>query len=274
MKISDRLAAEMLTRRVATGRAAMDRAAAQITSGRRVNAPSDDPAAYALALRLKDAQKRSAEHQAGIERGAGMIDAAAGALSSAHDLVSRARELAISGGSASATPEAREAAAKEIDGIRAEMARLRATQANGEPVFMSGGRERRIEVGPGATSATTLPAETSFGDDVGLDTALENLSNDLRAGRSASARGQVDGLALGLRRIEGGIAAAGAARASLDIAKKVAEKADAMMQTQMNGAIAADPIRAMADLTAQETALRASLEVGTRLMRPILADKI
>jgi hypothetical protein len=60
----------------------------------------------------------------------------------------------------------------------------------------------------------------------------------------------------------------------MDVAGRAAEAAESAAELAKHAAIAADPVRAMAELLAQETALRTSLEVGARLLKPVLVDLV
>lgn len=274
MKITDRLAAEALARRVQQGREDVSRLQTEITTGRRVNAPSDDAAAYSTALRTKDAIRRTAVHKSLIDTGGGMLDAASNALSSAHDLMSRARELAISGSTPSATPESRAAAAAELDSIVAGLDKLRRTESNGERVFTAAGHGRRLEVGPGVSGPASVDGDAAFDGGVDLAATVASLAADLRSGDAVTARTRADTLSSGLRQLEGSIATAGASRSMMDLAKNAAEQADFALQNQLQAGIGADTVRAMAELSAKETTLRASLQVGAQLLTPVLANKI
>jgi flagellar hook-associated protein 3 FlgL len=272
--VTDRLALDLLVRRVRDGRARVELAQAQVSSGRRVARPADDPVAYARALGSREAAARASEHAANVARGAAMLDAASGALTEAHEILSRARELAIQAGSDSAGATAREAAAATIDRLRQGLAELRATTSQGEMVFLAAGRERRIEVGPGVVLPASIDGDAVFAGGVDLDATLAALAADMRSGDTAAVRGRLGALAAGLQQVEGGIAEAGARRAAMDIAGQAAERAELALTSDATKAVAADPVRVLGELAASEVALRAALESGLRLVRPILAEKL
>jgi flagellar hook-associated protein 3 FlgL len=87
----------------------------QISTGKRVNRPSDDPLAAAQArLRTGDFEgiKRS---QDSVASATGWLGATESGLSSIRDLVGRANELALQSANGSTGPEGRNAIAAEID---------------------------------------------------------------------------------------------------------------------------------------------------------------
>lgn len=87
----------------------------QISTGKRVNRPSDDPLAAAQArLRTSDLEgiKRS---QDSVASASGWLSATESGLSSVRDVVARANELALQGANGSTDQNARNAIADELD---------------------------------------------------------------------------------------------------------------------------------------------------------------
>jgi flagellar hook-associated protein 3 FlgL len=274
MRISDRLATLLTIQRVRDGRAALDRLRAEVSSGRRVSQPSDDPSAYQSSLGTQEALAQTQEHSANASRGMAMLDAASSALESAHDLLARARELVEMSASDTTTQEARNAAATELDQIRQSLGALRATESQGESVFVAAGHSRRIEVGRGVFIDSAVDGDAVFAGPVNLDSALSSLSTSLRAGDAAAARTGLDTLSSGLQQVENGIGQAGARRASMEIASNAAKQADVALHSQLSDAVSVDPTQAISQLVASEASLQAALQVGTRLLQPVLADKV
>ena len=161
-----------------------------------------------------------------------------------------------------------------MESLRQSVARLRAEQSQGEPVFLATGRERRVEVGPGVLAVASLDGDAAFAGTVDLEATLAGLASDLRADDAAAVRGRIDALEGGLRQVEASIAEAGARRASLAVARQVAERAAAAVDAAVTKALGADMVQSMSDLAAAEASLRAALEVGTRTLRPMLLDQI
>src|SRR5262245_3439034 len=90
---------------------------AQISSGRRLLAPSDDPAAIRPVLDLRAGRRRLDQVKSNAGFVAGELGAADGALQSMSDLVIRAREIAVSGANGTLTQAERDGMAIEVDGL-------------------------------------------------------------------------------------------------------------------------------------------------------------
>src|SRR5437763_6980114 len=115
MRIASNMMSDRLLSNLQTNYARMAASQEQITTGRRVNRPSDDPtAAGTERLRLSDLEgvKRS---QDSVSSAQGWLSASESGLSSLNDIVARARELALQGPNASTDQNGRNAMASEID---------------------------------------------------------------------------------------------------------------------------------------------------------------
>jgi flagellar hook-associated protein 3 FlgL len=95
--------------------AQLSRTQSQISSGYRVNKPSDDPLAAARS-RLDQSQLDGiAQSQKGADSATTWLTAAEAGLSSVADLLKRAKELAVKGANGTTTQDGRNAIAAEID---------------------------------------------------------------------------------------------------------------------------------------------------------------
>jgi len=107
----------------------------ELTSGKRLNRPSDDPTHIAqdLSLRTQIAQgNQTGDNVANLSAELTTVD---GALSSVTDVLQKARALAVSGASDALTPAQRQAMATQVDGLLGELVGLGNTQYAGKYVF-------------------------------------------------------------------------------------------------------------------------------------------
>lgn len=108
----------------------------QISSGVRLNKPSDDPAAASRVLELEQDVSLNLQYQANInlaEQRLGQQDAV---MKTYGDLLNRVRELAIQGNNGPLDPVSREAIATELDQRLGELYSLaNTTDANGDFLF-------------------------------------------------------------------------------------------------------------------------------------------
>ncbi|MCA9054796.1 MAG: hypothetical protein KDA75_13235 [Planctomycetaceae bacterium] len=107
---------------------------AQISSGVRIQRPSDDPAGEALVLRQRDLVQRLETKVGGIERIRARVTTAYQSVLNAQQLFVRAKTIALDGRQTT-DPDAREVLAREVDGLLAQLQTLANTTANGESIF-------------------------------------------------------------------------------------------------------------------------------------------
>lgn len=149
-------------------RAAVDRLQMQVSTGRRILAPSDDPAASARVVELGSSRESATQYaeNAGVVRDRQMHEESL--LAQGGELLQRARELAVQAANATTTPEAQRAIAVELRQIHDGLLQVvNSVDARGEYVFAglrtasrpflaSGGtvsfvgddRQRYVRIGP------------------------------------------------------------------------------------------------------------------------------
>jgi flagellar hook-associated protein 3 FlgL len=119
--------------------AEMSDAQMQMTSGKRVNKPSDDPTAAARAERAFIAQQRieSAQRSVGVSRNAMALTESA--LGRAMELLQSGRERLVSAGNGSYGPSERAAIANDLVALRGQLLAL-ANQTDGAGGYIFGGQ--------------------------------------------------------------------------------------------------------------------------------------
>lgn len=217
MRITDRMASERLLQDILeAGRRRLE-VHRQMSSGKRLERPSDDPAGVFSALGFRSLLRETARFRENNDDARGWLEAAEASLSQATDLLHRARELAVEGASDTVPPEARKALAQEVRQLREELISIGNATYGGR--YMFGGRKTTQapydaggnysgesgpgaslvrEIGPGVYLEVTLPGIEIFGDagsGVGPLKTLEDLASALDADDQAginSALGALD----------------------------------------------------------------------------------
>ena len=93
----------------------------QMTSGKRVNRASDDPAAAARAERALATERRSVASQRAVDASNNAMALTDSALGSAGELLQAAREAIVSAGNATYTDAERSVVAARIADLRSEL---------------------------------------------------------------------------------------------------------------------------------------------------------
>ncbi len=111
----------------------------QLTSGKRLNRASDDPAAAARAERALATTARVDASQRGVQASDVLMAQTEGALADAGGLLQRAREAMVAAGNASYTDAERKTLSSEIRSIREQLL-IVANRSDGGHGFMFGGQ--------------------------------------------------------------------------------------------------------------------------------------
>jgi flagellar hook-associated protein 3 FlgL len=115
---------------------ALSKAQMQISSGKRILTPKDDPPAAAHALDLRTSITQVEQYQDNADRARARLELQETALDGVDDILPRIRELALQGQSDTYPLEARQAIATEIRELNQELMALANTRdSNGEYIF-------------------------------------------------------------------------------------------------------------------------------------------
>ena len=250
---------------------------------------SDDPAAAAEALRIRTAQRASAQHESNISDGLGWLATANAALSSSVDIVGRVRDLTVQGandGALSAT--AREAIAVELDTLRADLLGQANTSYLGRSVFagnsdagvafrndlsFTGAPASTVQRRIGDTATVRVDADGAAAYGVGATSVfavIDQIASDLRAGVNVSAR--LAALDVGFSAILGQQSEVGTRDARIQRAQEANMNQAGSLEAQRSAVEDIDLARVILDLQMQETTYKASLAVTARVLQPTLMD--
>lgn len=111
----------------------------QLTSGKRVRKPSDDPSAMAQAERALAAERRAESQMRALDASRNAMQLAEGALGQAGELMQQARELLVSAGNGSYTDAQRRTIGEAIRGLRNDLLAL-ANRSDGAGRYLFGGQ--------------------------------------------------------------------------------------------------------------------------------------
>jgi flagellar hook-associated protein 3 FlgL len=186
-----------------------DKLTTQLATNKRIQAPSDDAAAYRALTALKRQSADGEAEGANINLASALLAASGTALGSVESQLTRAREIAISAGSATLTPDQKASLAAEIDVITEDLLRVaNSTDSRGSPLFSGSsiappymrntdgtisytgsGQAGAIPIGDGRTIDATTSGDAIFagvpvaaGGTSDMFAILQSMSATLKAG--------------------------------------------------------------------------------------------
>lgn len=284
MRVTDRLIYDNANRWTGDARSRVEAATSVASSGLRVQQPGDDPAAAGQLTLHAQAQQRASAIATATQRGTDELNSADSALDGISTALSRARALAVQLSSATYTPAQRAAAAKDVDGIFAQVISALNTEVGGRYLF--GGTQdsrppfdpatgayqgdtatRRLEIAPGVWSDASVRADVALkGAGGGADvlSTLQALSAALSVNDVAGVQGSLDGLTAGTTQVASARAAAGNAANTLDQAHSTALAAVAAEKIATSHLEDVDVVDAATQLQLAQRALEAAVSASSQ----------
>jgi flagellar hook-associated protein 3 FlgL len=265
----------------------------QLSSGRQINRPSDNPAGTVSAMQFRSEIARTTQYQRNCEDGLGWLGTADDILTSALEPMNRVRSLVMSGISGAASSESREALATEIDQLRENLLAVANTRYLGRPVF--GGTTSNSEayvkdtptgamvyngdsgnvmrsIATNTTVAVNLQHDDVFGP-AGSDvfSLLAQISNDLRT-NPAGLSADLNAVDVASKRMQNALAEVGSRYHRVESMKLAAEASLVSLTTGLTDTESIDLPKTILDLKMQEVAYQAALGATARIIQPSLVD--
>jgi flagellar hook-associated protein 3 FlgL len=260
----------------------------QLSSGRQLNRPSDDPAGTVSALRFRADLRRGEQLVRNADDGIAWLATADAALTDGLQAIGRVRELALRGINASMGLEDRAAIAAEVDGLADHLIGLANTSYLGRPVFGGTGASSQAYdsagtyLGDGGTVDRTvlegvdvrvnLTGPEAFGS-AGADlfTALKDIAFHLRTD-PAQLTADVAALDQRTLTVKNALAQVGARYHQVEVMRDRTEVAGLDARSALAEVESVDLPHTIMELSMQEVAYQAALAATARVLQPSLLD--
>jgi flagellar hook-associated protein 3 FlgL len=281
-----RVTQRMLTQRSLTSvdgsLAKMSAAQEQMTTGRRINRPSDDPIGAATAMRARAQIAEQQQYQRNGQDGLAWLSITDTALKSMTNQVQRAYTLALQGANSGSNGQAaQDALAAEIDQIGQDGGQAYAADPTTGIVTYVGGAgavSRRVGAGTDVQVSTngvdvfgTVSTDgTTSGDSV-FD-HLQALSTALTTGNDSNVQTAIANLQGDLKRMSAATANEGARYNQIATANDTAAAAVLSLQKTQSDAEDVDIAQATINVATQQTAYQAALAATSKTIQPSLLD--
>ena len=172
-----------------------------LATGKKNNEASDDPVASARITAVRAELSRLEVMQKNVNTAYNELAMTEASLSSAEDLISRAREISVQGANSVLGPDDRAILATEVEAIRDQLFKLSNTQSpmgdyifaghatdrpafldiDGNYEFQGDEGQRNLNIAAGVTIDVRTPGNQVFGEgETGIFAVLQNLAGGLR----------------------------------------------------------------------------------------------
>lgn len=254
----------------------------QVSSGKRVTKPSDDPGAATDILRLNSDKNESSQYSKNLTFARSKLETTDGVLDTIEQIVERARVLGLSSLS---NPAAAKGYVTETNALRDQLVTSANTTFGGRYIFggsvtttapyiknpdttvsyAGDGEDMALEIGHSLTIQTQIPGSDLFNGPVDIFTTLSDLTTAMQAGDKAGMDAQIqkieqftDVMSVARSKVGGYLNLATSVESNMSTANVAREKV--LSQEE-----AADLAAAISELTTSQNALQATLSVGARL---------
>ncbi len=302
MRIATAYAQQLAVDGITERQAKLLEAQEQLSSGKRVNKPSDDPVAAAQAEKLRSRETRIEAERRAATHARQMLSSADTALGDATALLQSARETLLAAGNATATPQDRAAQAEQLRQIRAQLLEV-ANRGDGAGGYVFGGQGTVTApidasgtgylaqagtqvIGQAQRNPVTLDGRENFvairtatGTESifeRLDTAIAALSNPATTGTGAAAAA---GTAIGA--VDRAIDRFGVTRTvvgerlrALDAHEQALASGSIENQSRLSDLVDVDFARGVSNMVQQQTSLEAALKSYAQVARMTLFDYV
>lgn len=244
-----------------------------ISTGKRMQVPSDDPAASVRVASVRRAQADGVVWQRNIDLGTSLTGQADGVLKSLNDHLARAQELLVQGASQTIPQSARDTIAAEMRSIAQEVSSLKRTQSSlGTPLF-SDGPARQLRFGDGVVFAPVPSQSDVFQvNGVPIDQQLQSMADAVQGGQRADLDQSLTGIDVLVRHGADSAASIGNSAARLDRLSQQQSQFSIDLSDEQANLEGTDLTSAIATLNSQQLTLEASQAAFARINRKSLID--
>jgi len=262
----------------------------QMSSGKRITKPSDDPSGTSTALSMRSEQRATSQYSRNIDDGLGWLSASDTAMQSAVTQLRQARDLTVQAGSGALNAAGREAIATQIESVRDGLISVANSSYQGRNVFAAtsgspvafgaapgygwtgtagDGVDRRIS--PDTTVRADADGAAVFGNGASSVFALlDSIAADVRAGTDTGPRlTEIDSK---MNAMLGELSGVGARTNRMTDAQGIISQKLQDLKVGISGVEDVDLTETIVELQSQEVAYKGALGATARVLQPTLMD--
>jgi len=262
----------------------------QVSTGRKLNKPSDNPSAIRPVLNGRTQVLKTERYQQALENTADKLGQFDSRLDHVENILARVKELGLAGVNDTMNDTDRETIADEIAQLREEL--LDAANArfdgkyvfsgydeqtpaySGTPLDYQGGDDHfMVEIAPGETIQSNLTGREVFGDAAGsVFATLEAIENELRNDNTAGIATELSNLDTWSANIQKARGKVGAIASRVDKSLVQMSELKIELQEMLSRYEDVDLVEAITNMTMEEQAYQAALQVSARISRLSILD--
>ncbi|MCC7195154.1 MAG: flagellar hook-associated protein FlgL [Gemmatimonadaceae bacterium] len=298
MRITDNQVASHTLESFSTARGRMDAAQLRVTTGHRFDKASEDPVAAGSLIKLASQSRAVTQYQRNIGAATSRLNLEQGSLDQLTDLLTRAKELGVAGGTDTVNDAGRKAMAAEVGQLLAQAVQIANTKSGGEYIY-GGDRSttvpysidtsgpvvqfsvaapapsgtRSVEIGASQTVTAGSDGTRIFGtSSSGMLAALQSLAAALESGGRGQVAAALPGIDQALSGAQAMTAETGARINALDVASNNLQALATQYAASASDLQDVNMEEALSDLVNRQTAYQAALAATSRILNTSLTD--
>ncbi|WP_404330221.1 flagellar hook-associated protein FlgL [Mesobacillus maritimus] len=292
MRITQQMLHQSSVRQMNQNLNRFDKISQQVSTGKQLLRPSDDPVAVSKSMNLKSAMAANEQYERNATNAAMWLDETDRVINQTVNILHRARELAVRGNSETLSEQDQSIMAKEVEQLSEQIRQFANSQVNGKYLFngqktdqppypeQGSYQTNSFDTGPvtfaiaeGSTFQVNVTADKLFGtveDDSNLFKIMENLAASLRTGEPVP----LEGLDKGLNRILTTWAEVGAVTERIEAVGNRLKDSNIQLKSMLSKIEDLDYAEAITKLKSEESVYQASLSVTAKIIQTSLIDFI
>ncbi len=300
MRITNSLILQRTVSDFNSARELLDAAQVKVTTGHKFQSASEDPTA-AVGVMINDTQQRAiTQYRTNVSSANSRVSLEEGTLDQLGTILTRAKELAVSQATGTATAATRQQTASEVNQLLAQAVQLSNTKIGNEYLF--GGSNsttvpytvnsagaaytftvaatpptgaRQMEVGAGQRVSTNHDGVTVFGDATsGVLKSLQDLASALAGGTQAAVTSSLNAIDTGIQGTQNLLAETGARANQLQITDSNLSSLASQLTKNTSDLRDVDLETALTELTGRQTAYQAAMLATAKVAGISLTDYI
>jgi flagellar hook-associated protein 3 FlgL len=291
MRITNQMMAEQTLRNLTKTVDAMARVQDQVSSGKRLRAPSDDPAQVRGAIKIRESLEQIDQYLRNLDTGTRLTAGADTALADAGDVLQRARELAVQGANGSLSATDRQAMAQEVEQLTEQLVSDAAAKVGDRYIFsgfridvppyvstgpgtvgpyQGDGNAVVSRIGPGTNVQVNVAGDVAFGP---AFTALAQLHAELAAGTQVSG-GTLTAIDAGSNGLLNARAIVGARQNRLEQTQMTLQDGQIAATKLLSDLEDVDMTKAISELSQRQLTYNAALQLSGKILQRSLIDEL
>lgn len=265
----------------------------QLATGKKITKPSDDPVVAMKGMFYRSGLTEVEQYKRNLSELYLWMDNSEAGVEQANNGLQRVRELVIQGKNGALTPSDREAVAREVEQIKADLVQTANTKVSGRYIFHGTDTDHppvpvenpptvatnlsdpslnnyKVEVSPGVSLRANINPANVFNQE--LFNVVQEIQTALENDKPEDLEGLLDRLDKTMDTLSSERAELGARYNRLEVIDSRLGQQEVMASRVLSDNEDADIEKVITDLKTQESVHRAALGVGARILQPTLLD--